>query len=224
MKKSIKILLVVLGILLLVATAVFLFWHFGTQSGQIGDSVYYTYVRPTRTVYIHGQGDMWDYWCGRSDGGTFDPAEPTRFGVQRMSPLTYYFADRVRRVVVMDGVTFLSANFLTDSPTLEAVYLSETVERISIEAFPASLSNLKEVHFQGNCPQSHPMLGQDLKNGVILPAGVFGGGHFSDDWGLQEDGSVLSPVIYYQPGTTGWDDPAWDGFQLIEQKYHVNWG
>ena len=125
--------------------------------------------------------------------------------------------------MILDGVTFLSAGFLGDCDTLEAVYIPKSVVEISLDAFEGDQPNLKKICFEGDCPQTCPALSQDPKGGIFVPEGVFGSGIFTGDWIRKGVPTEDRPVIYYQPGTTGWEDPMWDGFRMVERKYRIDW-
>ena len=116
----------------------------------------------------------------------------------------FYFSpttEQVKTVIVGNGITDLGAFLFTECTNLKAVYLPASIEEYPWTAFP---STIQELHFEGNCPDNLT----DCRNASENPL------HYANSLGL---------TVYYQPGTTGWDTPAWEGFQLIEQKYHVDW-
>lgn len=212
MKKALKITLtVVITVLVLVVIAGIIFIRETTEFGQIGDDVYFAVNSYADTVVIYGNGEMWDYdtdYCNVY----FDPDNPDETGWG--SPLTYHYADEIKTIIFMDGITYISSLFLYGCDTVEAIYIPETVDNIAYDAFHG-LTTIHSIHFEGDPPIYDADYASDFEETSF---DCYYTNHFAFWYG--------GCTIYYEDGSSGWDHEMWDycgDCAYIEQNYRIPW-
>ena len=244
MKKSLKITLIVLAVLLVLAIAAFFIltslyecqwvdgwgfyahdpdsstltlvpfpeiWNCRTLSNinsveQVGDHVYCAIDRDYSlypsgiqegTAVVFGSGEMWDFTL-------YDWTPEPNHGA---SPL---FDGRVTKVILLDGITNLSAAFLESCTKLESLYLPASIREFDCNAMNHCYE-ITSIYFEGNSPEfvhrdKTAATGYVPRNPLKL---------------AYPNGTV---TVYYQPGTTGWDPAFWEDYAvLVEREYEVDW-
>lgn len=101
-----------------------------TSEGQCGDDVYYQLNRDTGLLRVSGTGAMWDF------NGTWMEGENAAAWVEgRELPPWSQERERIRVVVIGDGVTRVGDNAFEQCTRLWDVSFGSTVERIGFQAF-----------------------------------------------------------------------------------------
>lgn len=101
-----------------------------TSEGQCGDDVYYQLNRDTGLLRVSGTGAMWDF------NGTWMEGENAASWVEgRELPPWSQERERIRVVVIGDGVTGVGDNAFEQCTSLWDVSFGSTVERIGFQAF-----------------------------------------------------------------------------------------
>ena len=101
-----------------------------TSEGQCGDDVYYQLNRDTGLLRVSGTGAMWDF------NGTWMEGENAASWVEgRELPPWSQERERIRVVVIDDGVTCVGDNAFEQCTSLWDVSFGSTVERIGFQAF-----------------------------------------------------------------------------------------
>ena len=197
---GLSIALAVVAVLLILAIAAFFILSSIYDVTQVGNSAFCLIIKDGETAVIFGFGKLWDYAEFAID---FFPS----YSHHGLSP---FYLSEIKKVIFCYGITNISYELLSSCHDLEEVYIPSSVKKIDSNAF-WHCSSMTSVHFGGNAPKF-----VNLKK-EVYPDGTYPGNSFTHLFAKQ-------PVtIYYQPGTTGWDSPDWEGFQLVEQKYHVDW-
>ncbi len=195
---GLSIALAVVAVLLILAIAAFFILSSIYDITQVGNSAFCLITKDGETAVIFGLGKLWDY---------------TRLGIfsfPHHGQPPFLFKFNVKKVIVCYGISKISRGFFSDCDKLSEIYIPASVREFDCMSLDGS-SKLAHVYFQGNAPKS-----------VYLKEEIFSDGTYP--WNPFDDLYTDQPVtIYYQPGTTGWDSPDWEGFQLVEQKYHVDW-
>lgn len=96
-------------------------------------------------------------------------------GATLIPPMAFGDCLRLSRVILLNSVTSITSDAFADCPNLHSITIPASVTNISNYAFDSCI-NLASVYFEGNAPGANPAM--------------FGFFH---------------PIIYYLPGTTGWD-------------------
>ena len=150
MKKFWKILRKVLLILLIVAvvaaTALGIYIGCTFHFGELGDGVYYALNPKTSSVVIFGDGTMPDYGNQGSLNYRYDFWDPEEN--KWSSQLTFERLDEIRYICFMNGVTQISDRFIESVDTVKAIYIPESVEFINQGAFDG-IKHIMSFHFQG---------------------------------------------------------------------------
>ena len=207
--KKWKIVLLILMILVLVAGITLFLGLRGKETGRLGKCVFYVFDRKEGTAIIFGFGGMWDFLVGHTEDflveGEIAPAEPD-------PPFYYTGFDSLKKAIVMEGVTELSAQVFERCEAMEVVYLPSTVRDVDMMAFSGSWG-LKEVYFSGDAPEF--TVGARLRLYRELEGITFEAQNAFVD---------IYPTIYHKPGSTGWDDPIWEGYTVVEKDFKVDFG
>lgn len=204
MKKPVKVILIVLdviAILLILAIGSYLILTDHHRFLRVGDTAVCAWNENTNTAVVVGFGKLWDYepWMvfGHVDYPTHGMIPLTAMGLT------------VEKAIICNGITNVPGNLFGDCDVTE-LYIPASVKEMDCTAFIAS-RDITALHFGGDAPKF-----------------VYGGQDTTSD-GSKPGNPLLKQLedhaitIYYPPGAKGWDSPDWEGFQLIEQKYHVDW-
>ena len=122
----------------------------------------------------------------------------------------YHFTDEIRKVIILDGVTYISHLVLEQCEKLESVYIPKSVNEIAWCSF-WRCSNLQYVYFEGNAPRF--VYPEESAPKEEAPNAFYTEYLFSEQL----------PVIYHQSNSSGWDTSDWTGFTIQEQEYQVDW-
>ena len=197
---GLSIALAVVAVLLILAIAAFFILSSIYDVTQVGNSAFCLITKDGETAVIFGFGKLWDYAEFAID---FFPS----YSHHGLSP---FYLSEIKKVIFCYGITNISYELLSSCHDLEEVYIPSSVKKIDSNAF-WQCSSMTSVHFGGNAPKF-----------VYLKEEVFSDGTYP--WNPFDCLYAKQPVtIYYQPGTTGWDSPDWEGYNLVAQKYCVDW-
>lgn len=211
MKKPLKITLIVLAALLvvLVAGVAILFPYFQNR-GQMGDNVYYLYNENSGTLVIYGEGEMWDFhipgmscWTPSEEYHT-SPFYRPGWKLQDMeyAPL--------KRVIILEGVTAITANAFYGCLDLEEIYIPASMERIMSYAIQ-ECPNLRRMYFSGDQPW------MSLSDSFCL----------TTETNIAGEADSLTNhhiTVIHKPGTTGYGGYGWGGIEaILEQNFLSGW-
>ena len=197
---GLSIALAVVAVLLILAIAAFFILSSIYDVTQVGNSAFCLITKDGETAVIFGLGRLWN--ASEITYGAF-PNYP-HFGLSTL------YASEIQKAIICYGITNIPHEFFTYCTKLSEIYIPSTVKKIDSSTF-WGCDRLARVHFEGNAPKFIYIKDEPITENVL-------------PWNSFDDLSAEQPVtIYYQPGTTGWDSPDWEGFQLVEQKYHVDW-
>ena len=102
-----------------------------------------------------------------------------------------FYYSDTETIIIADGVTYISQCAFQECYGLETIYIPNTVKEINVAAF-LNTQNIQSVYFSGNSPS------------------------FSDGLILWDEANII-----HQPNSTGWDDPIWEGYNIVEQGFTV---
>ena len=97
----------------------------------------------------------------------------------------------IKTIIISEGVTYISECAFQDCYGLETIYIPKSVDEINLTAF-MNCQNIETVYFCGNSPT------------------------FPDGLMLWEEASII-----HQPNSTGWDDPIWEEYNIVEEDFTV---
>ena len=211
MKKPLKITLIVLAALLvvLVAGVAILFPYFQNR-GQMGDNVYYLYNENSGTLVIYGEGEMWDFhipgmscWTPSEEYHT-SPFYRPGWKLQDMeyAPL--------KRVIILEGVTAITANAFYGCLDLEEIYIPASMERIMSYAIQ-ECPNLRRMYFSGDQPwmSLSDSFCKTTETNIAGEADSLTNHHIT---------------VIHKPGTTGYGGYGWGGIEaILEQNFLSGW-
>ena len=197
---GLSIALAVVAVLLILAIAAFFILSSIYDVTQVGNSAFCLITKDGETAVIFGFGKLWDY---AEFGIDFFP----NYSHHGQSP---FCLSEIKKVIICYGITDISHELFYDCDELAEIYIPASVKEIDCHSMDFYHDDI-HVYFGGNAPK-FTCMGKDITRGGSQP------------WNPLQYVCVEQPAtVYYQPGTTGWDSPDWEGFQLIEQKYHVDW-
>ena len=193
MKKPAKIILIVFVSVLLVLACVAVI-PFLTSRTQIGEHVYRAENRLIGTTILYGDGVCWEYDPHDSNGQLG--------GLLAFDDGTYPENNWLKRVIILEGVTYLTANTFHNCANLEEVYLPASLGGAEDGSFDLC-PGLKRVYFSGDAPNIS----------------------------IQTFGQVSSDVFYHtdlvaihKTGAAGYDRPVWNDFLEIQAKnFLIRW-
>ena len=197
---GLSIALAVVAVLLILAIAAFFILSSIYDITQVGNSAFCLITKDGETAVIFGLGRLWN--ASEITYGAF-PNYP-HYGLSTL------YASEIQKAIICYGITNIPHEFFTYCTKLSEIYIPASVREFDCMSLDECYK-LAHVYFQGNAPKF-----------VYLKEEVFFDGIHA--WNAFDDLYAEQPVtIYYQPGTTGWDSPDWEGYNLVAQKYRVDW-
>ncbi|MBR5741908.1 MAG: leucine-rich repeat domain-containing protein, partial [Firmicutes bacterium] len=136
------------------------------HKGQCGDHVTWT-LDSDGLLTLKGYGPTWDYeqkinskWDGKNGFQIYGLAD------------WYYCGDKVRRVVIEDGITTVGNDLFAFSPDLESVVLPDSITRLGDESF-IGCDALVSISFPENVEiGKYAFYNVDLLKTIYIPSGA----------------------------------------------------
>lgn len=163
---------------------------------QVGDRAYAAYNEKRETMVVFGQGATWTYELDTRPiiGNRVDMNQDNVFAAATLERRSHFWA---KKLIVAEGITAVRKGILYYIGPVREIYLASTVSQLDDEAMDFLFYDLQRLYFLGDALEQAPSALWDEERQKI--------------------------TVYCRPGTSGWDDPAWEGLNIVVENFSIDW-
>lgn len=174
MKKALSI---ILALIMVFSTIPFAYAAESETSGQCGDNAYWYYDETTKTLYITGEGPMWDYEKNNTlfcDFGYEIEELNVESGITAIGDYTFSFLHGVTEIVLPETVKEIGEGAFFALTDTEMIYIPGSVKLIGAYAF-GNCARLKAIILPRTAEAigDHAFDGSDSVREIIFAEPVF---------------------------------------------------